>query len=590
LDKTSLYLKKMCCGDDEKPKPNAFDVLGEFHGESSFLGAPHHFGYVSMSHPKPKKGIANQGFYWLWECENPNMTDAPVLVSCVGGPGMCIIPKILGYLNPIEILPGTHKLVRNRDSITDRCNLLYLECPTGSGFSVCAKGNEVRSFAEIGLNAQEVVEEVLHMMPHLRNVNWYFTGESFCGLSVPKIADQLTQGPLKLPYGGMSLYCPVFNFEEIMEYDRRLELLKKHDLLGGCCKECCYTCISACCLCCFECGCIDFNTFETVWFLPLMTDNEYTEGKGANKKTFNKTNLVNLREKNRDVENDVRCSNEVIAFVTSDHFHNYIGAKKHVGDIADESQVVIMEKDKTYTSDPLINKLVATGRPYSLVTGEGDLIVPWKVVKDQAEKYWDIYKRMKQDPNCDNWITEPQGRFKYKKFENFEWRRAEKCGHIPFVDDPQMFTEHLTNFIDDGEGRKARMQVSQSPVRVSHAPVEVIGHSYVSPAKPAQSRILTHESYREPHGHQQQFVRSNVLGGGTHSMAVQGNTHSYKPYRMANSTTDGFAHGGSTVVRKEVSGYNPYTSGQQATSKVRHEGSNPLNAPNQVSSGVRQGS
>jgi carboxypeptidase C (cathepsin A) len=75
---------------------------------------------------------------------------------------MCAMSKILGYFNPLDILPGTNTLVRNKDSITDRCNLLYLECPTGSGFSVASKGNEVRSFDVIGLNAQEVVEEVLH--------------------------------------------------------------------------------------------------------------------------------------------------------------------------------------------------------------------------------------------------------------------------------------------------------------------------------------------------------------------------------------------------------------------------------------------
>lgn len=452
---------------------------------------------------------------------------------------------------------------------------------------MASKGNEVRSFDEIGLNAQEVVEEVLHLMPHLRNVNWYFTGESFCGLSVPKVADQLTQGPLKLPYGGMSLYCPVFNFEEIMEYDRRIEILKRHDLMGGCCKECCCTCVMACGLCCFECGCIDFGVFENAWFLPLATDNEYTEGKGANKRTFNKTNFINLKDKNRDVEDDCRGSNEVIAFVLSDYFHNYIGAKKHIPDIADDAQVVIMEKDTTYTADPLINKLVATGRPYSLVTGEGDLIIPWKVVKDQAEKYWDCYKRMKQDPRCDKWTTEPKGRYKYKKFENFEWRRAEHCGHLPFADDPHMFTEHLTNFIDDGEGNRAPVHVSHSPVRVSHAPVEVIRHSYASPAKAVQSKVLTHESYRDYQGHALGPVKSHVLGGGTHSMAVQGNSHSYQPYRMAQSTTDGHAHGGSTVVRKEV-GYNPYTSGQHVTSGVRQQGSNPLNAPSHGTSGVRQ--
>jgi len=234
-----------------------------------------------------------------------------------------------------------------------------------------------------------------------------------------------------------------------------------------------------------------------------------------------------------------------------------------------------MAKDTTYSSDPLINVLVATGKPYSLCTGEGDTIIPWKVVKDQAERYWDCYKRMKEDPNCKKWVTEPRNRYKAKRFENFEWRRLEKCGHLPFIDDADMFTEHLTQFIDDGERSSRPVQVKQhsvvhhqsyvSPMHesatkvihtsgtkvISQAP-RVTHQSNVQYSSPHQGNVVRHVSHASQQGPSQSYT--NVLGAGNHkSMAVQNQTHSYQPYRMSHSQTP--AH---TVVRSQA--YNPYTS------------------------------
>ena len=288
--------------------------------------------------------------------------------------------------------------------------------------------------------------------------------------------------------------------------------------------------------------------------------------------------MINLREHDRPADKDVSCRNEVCDFLCSEHFHNYVGAKRHVTCMDDDSQVVIMSKDTTYSADPIINSLVATGKPFSLATGEGDLIIPWKVVKDQAERYWDCYKAMQENPNCKEWATEPRGRYKTKRHENFEWRRLEHCGHLPFIDDADMFTEHLTQFVRDGEN-------SSRPVQVKH--VSTVRQSHASPARHTTTKVIhstapkvvvqsqvqrpTHSYTQGSHTltHSQPTkTHHNVLGAGNKDVT---HTSSYQPYRMSHSGAQDNKYSsmapGHNVVRSQA--YNPYTSPQGPAHDVK---------------------
>lgn len=135
-----------------------------------------------------KKGPLYQnlaGFFWLWPChENP---DAPVLCTFIGGPGYPVLLKAFGGCNPLDI-DENHKCLKiNPNSLASSVHLLYIEHPIGSGYSLNKK-----TPIKTNQQDQEIMEcffkQLLNLYPHFREANWYFNGESFCGLSIPIIA------------------------------------------------------------------------------------------------------------------------------------------------------------------------------------------------------------------------------------------------------------------------------------------------------------------------------------------------------------------------------------------------------------------
>lgn len=64
---------------------NPFDSSFKWDEEDPFIGVKVDFGYVPLSQPIPGK---NEGFYYLYPCKG--RVNAPVLISLIGGPGMCV--------------------------------------------------------------------------------------------------------------------------------------------------------------------------------------------------------------------------------------------------------------------------------------------------------------------------------------------------------------------------------------------------------------------------------------------------------------------------------------------------------------------
>ena len=117
----------------EKPlkeiKENPYDMTFNWDKEDRWCGVDISYGYVPLSEPKNAKGVCpNKGFYWFYPSPNPN---APVLVTVIGGPGMCVVSKAFGRYNPLDVSRKDKKLFRNENSIIDRFQLLYIECPIG---------------------------------------------------------------------------------------------------------------------------------------------------------------------------------------------------------------------------------------------------------------------------------------------------------------------------------------------------------------------------------------------------------------------------------------------------------------------------
>lgn len=411
---------------------------------------PYHTNYVPLKNYPDKNGKVsnkgtNYGFWWLWEAEN-DAANKPVLVTFAGGPGTSVMSKAFGTYNPIDVDPTNKRFVRNPNALTSHFNLLYIESPVGAGFSTIAKGNPVKKYNHVAQNAEEIIEDVLrvHGLQNLRNQNWYYNGEAFCGLQVPKIANHLRRRGY--PYGGTMLFTPIVHRDQMEDYDEHIDFLHDKKMFGNCCQECCCKCCLCCGSCCFKCGCIDFTDYEGCWYTPWCCFEEKKD-KGKKGKQW-KAAPTNVAWKHCNENEGMKCRNEIVDVITSQAFHKTVNAKKVVDKLENAKDTPITSYDKSYSSNSDINELIATGRPFLVVTGEGDYTAPWKLLKKNAEKKWDVYKN--NDMKKQNWYSDNQ-KVEHKSHGNFTWERWHGVGHLPFVDDPVLYTDTVNRFLNGGQ-------------------------------------------------------------------------------------------------------------------------------------------
>ena len=110
---------------------NPVDVKFNIDMDDPWQGTKPDFGYVPL---KDAKDPAAEGFYWLWPClTNPN---APIMVEYIGGPGMCSLGKGWTTRCPLGIDSKNNCLIKHENPLTDHWNMLFIDSPIGSGYSI----------------------------------------------------------------------------------------------------------------------------------------------------------------------------------------------------------------------------------------------------------------------------------------------------------------------------------------------------------------------------------------------------------------------------------------------------------------------
>jgi len=364
---------------------------------------------------------------------------------------MCCISKAFGRYNPLDVDRKNKRMVKAPNAITDRFNLLYIESPVGSGYSVATKETMVPSYKVLGENAIEVFRAVMEVHQPLKNAKWFFNGESFCGLQLPTIASAFIDA-FPGQYKGAVLETCVLGPEQVSGYDYQMQILDDHKVWNGCCHRCyCNYCMCYG-LCCMKMGVIDFATFENYWFLPFLwpcgkmtrTESEYDEDcEQWVQKTHMRFAPTNLSHHDA-CDDALECRTDIGWFVRSKVFANAIGAKKEVKEISDDSFVNIMSKDPKYTSAPCINKMLAVEDSTLLIlTGSGDLIVPTPGIEAVVNKL-DVAQKSGFAGNT--WTKAED--HEWKKSANLEMRKVYGVGHLIFVDDPALHERMVVEYLD----------------------------------------------------------------------------------------------------------------------------------------------
>ncbi|KAL2328560.1 hypothetical protein Fmac_021987 [Flemingia macrophylla] len=164
---------------------NKFSFFGDTGPSIEDLG--HHAGYYSLPHSK-----AARMFYFFFESRNT--TDDPVVLWLTGGPG-CSSEIALFYENGPFHVASDLSLNWNDYGWDQTSNIIFVDQPTGTGFSYSSDDSDIRR-DEVGVSNDlyDFLQEFFKKHPKfVKNNDFYIAGESYAGHYIPALASRINQ-------------------------------------------------------------------------------------------------------------------------------------------------------------------------------------------------------------------------------------------------------------------------------------------------------------------------------------------------------------------------------------------------------------
>ncbi|KAL0460148.1 UNVERIFIED_CONTAM: Serine carboxypeptidase-like 48 [Sesamum latifolium] len=147
----------------------------------------HHAGYYRLPHTKGARM-----FYFFFESRKKNIND-PVVLWLTVGPG-CSSSLALFYENGPFQLTNNLSLVWNDFGWDKESNLIYIDQPTGTGFSYSSDRADIRtSSEEASVDFYDFLQAFFEKHPQYAKNDFYITGESYAGHYIPVFAAQIHQ-------------------------------------------------------------------------------------------------------------------------------------------------------------------------------------------------------------------------------------------------------------------------------------------------------------------------------------------------------------------------------------------------------------
>ncbi|XP_027342064.1 serine carboxypeptidase-like [Abrus precatorius] len=191
----------------------------------------HHAGYYRL--PRSK---AARMFYFFFESRNSK--DDPVVIWLTGGPG-CSSELALFYENGPFQFTKNLSLVWNDYGWDNASNILFVDQPTGTGFSYTSDDSDIRHDEEgVSNDLYDFLQAFFKEHPQFTKNDFYITGESYAGHYIPALASRVHQGNkakegihinLKGFAIGNGLTNPEIQYQAYTDYALDRGLIKKAD-------------------------------------------------------------------------------------------------------------------------------------------------------------------------------------------------------------------------------------------------------------------------------------------------------------------------------------------------------------------------
>jgi carboxypeptidase C (cathepsin A) len=180
------------------------DRVTKMPGFAGELPSTHYSGYLPTG---TLSGVKGQLHYWFIESTNKPSSD-PVVLWLNGGPGSSSLIGLLtenGQISTSDdslknLIDGVPQVFVNPYSWSTLSNMLYLESPKGVGFSYCegvkSSANCVNTDESTAQDAYEFLVNFFIAYPEYKANKFYITGESYAGIYIPMMIDQIDLDPL----------------------------------------------------------------------------------------------------------------------------------------------------------------------------------------------------------------------------------------------------------------------------------------------------------------------------------------------------------------------------------------------------------
>ena len=161
-----------------------------------------------------KKGEKDNLFFWFFPSEDGSVTDE-ITVWLNGGPGCSSLSGFLTENGPVLWQDGTLAPVKNPYSWHKLTNMIWIEQPVGTGFSLGTPS--ARDEIELATQFRGFWKNFIDTFDQLKGAKTYFTGESYAGAYVPYIANSfLLQNDTKYyNLKGISINDPVIGDDNL---------------------------------------------------------------------------------------------------------------------------------------------------------------------------------------------------------------------------------------------------------------------------------------------------------------------------------------------------------------------------------------
>ncbi|XP_059627019.1 serine carboxypeptidase-like [Cornus florida] len=206
-----------------------FPYLGDSGASVQDLG--HHAGYYRLPHTKDARM-----FYFFFESRKSKSD--PVIIWLSGGPG-CSGELAMFYENGPFHIDKNLSLAWNDFGWDKISNIIYVDQPTGTGFSYSSDEDDIRHNEQgVSNDLYNFLQAFFKQHPRYAKNDFYITGESYAGHYIPALAARVHQGNkgkegihinLKGFAIGNGLTDPAIQYKAYTDYAMDMKLINQSD-------------------------------------------------------------------------------------------------------------------------------------------------------------------------------------------------------------------------------------------------------------------------------------------------------------------------------------------------------------------------